>query len=158
MNPSANPTEVVLQQFVDRIPFAKNLSLRVSEARLGFVRTTITPNVMLMNHLGTYQAGVFFTMAEITGGLLLGTIFDLDKQFLITRKSSIIFEAAVNSQLVAISQLEERLSKTLVEQLASKKKLDIIVNVSIKTTENESVAQAEHHYYLRHRMPKSMSA
>jgi len=138
-----------LQGFVDGMPFGAQLGLKVEEAKPGYVRAVLAPKPSLMNHRGTYQAGVYFTAAEIVGGLLCGTFFDLRSNFLITRNIEIDFKVASNEpiSIEARASAEER--ETVLSLLAGKRKSDFIVEAIITDSKGACLAHSLNRYYLR---------
>ena len=138
-----------LQAYIDQMPFVKPLGLKVAEAKRGFVRVTLAPDEKFFNHFGTYQAGVLCTLAEITGGSLSGTFHDLTENFLITKLTQVKFERATNKALVAEASLEEAVIRETLSSLQSQRKIDLEVNVQIKTSEGEIIAKSRNLYYLR---------
>ncbi len=144
-----------LQAFVDKIPFTEGFKMKVVEAKRGFVKLSVDPQRALFNHFGTYQAGVYFTAAEITGGLLCGTFLDLLGHLLITQKSSIIFQKATSEPLIVTAELsEEVIDSKIVAVLTTQRKTTLAVDVFVKTQGGQMVAQCQNDYYLRVGIPK----
>ncbi len=145
----------ILQAFVDKIPFAESFEMKVQEARKGFVRLAVDPKQALFNHFGTYQAGVYFTAAEIAGGLLCGTFLDLEKHLLITQKSSINFLKATSETLVVTAELsEEVIDCKIIPAITTQRKTTLPVDVFVKMQGGQMVAQCRNDYYLRVGIPK----
>ena len=142
-----------LQAYVDGMPFAKPFRFRVEEARRGFVRVTLQPDEKFFNHFGTYQAGVLCTLAEITGGCLCGTFHDLTQNFLITKQTHVKFERATHKALAAEALLEEEKIRQALTDLERQRKIDLPVNVQIKTAEVGLIASSQSLYYLRLGLP-----
>ena len=146
-----------LQSFVENIPFAKGLNLKVNSARAGFVEVRLEPSPHLFNHFGTYQAGVYFTLGEITGGLLCGTFLDLSKNLLITQNSAIEFGQAADGILTATAEAALLDIEKLLAHLKAKKKASTSIDVAIKSLNGKAVAHCRNEYYLRLGIPRSFS-
>ena len=146
-----------LQAYIDQIPFVRPLGILVNRASKGSVSLKMRPQKGLQNHLGTYQAGSIFTLAEAAGGTLCGTFLDLSNNLLITRKGEIAFLKATDQELIAEANLEEVLIQGALTELKESKKVDVPVLVSIQTTDGESVAACNFIYYLRLGIPRQFS-
>ena len=146
-----------LQSLVQSIPFAKGMNLKVGKARKGFVEMCLNPSNQLFNHFKTYQAGVYFTLAEITGGLLCGTFTDLTKNLLITKKSEIEFGHAVDSTLISVAELALSDIERLLGNLETKRKTSVLMDVFIKSLDGKEVAKCQNEYYLRLGIPRSFA-
>ena len=138
-----------LQDYIDRMPFARPFHFKVEEARRGFVRVTLQPQEKFFNHFGTYQAGVLCTLAEITGGSLCGTFHDLAKNFMITKLTQVKFERATHRALTAEASLHEPAVRQALADLERQRKIDLPVNVQIKAAEEGPIATSQSVYYLR---------
>lgn len=146
-----------LQSFVEGIPFAKRMNLKVNSARRGFVEVHVEPSHQLFNHFNTYQAGVYFTLGEVTGGLLCGTFLSLAKNLLITKKSNIEFNHATDNTLISIAELTPPDIEKLLADLMNRRKTFAFVDVFIKSSNGKPVARCRNEYYLRLGIPKSFS-
>ena len=143
-----------IQSFINRIPFAKEIGVSVVDARLGFVRLKLKPKPSLLNHFGTYQAGVVFTIFEIAGGALCATFLDLSKNFLITKSSEIRFNEATGSELFAEATLEVEDVSRVLSNLMTKKKMHLKIPVVVKSGTGEVIADGHNDYYLRVGIPQ----
>ena len=144
-----------LQAFVDKIPFTKNFGIKVLEAKKGLVKVGLYPKSDLFNHFGTYQAGVYFTAAEVTGGLLCATFLDLSSNLLITQKSAIVFEKATSEPLILSAELSEQfIDESVLTVLTAQKKTTLSADVYVKTPDRKIVAKCQSDYYLRLGIPK----
>lgn len=131
--------------------------MKVDSARRGLVEVRIEPSHQLFNHYNTFQAGVCFTLAEITGGLLCGTFLDLTKNLLITKKSEIKFNHVVGNTLMSIAELAANDIEKLLDQLTAKRKISITINVSIKSLNGKVAGQCRNEYYIRLGIPRSFT-
>lgn len=147
-----------LQSFVDEIPFAKAIGIKVTAAQKGFVETHVYPSKHLFSHFGTYQAGVYFTLAEVTGGLLCGTFLDLTGNLLITKKSEIKFDNSVGDSLISSATLPPSSIEKLLSELDARKKSNILVDVFINSLSGKPIAKCHNEYYLRIGIPKSFTS
>ena len=143
-----------LQKHIDQIPFASILNAAVVEAKLGFVNVLVKPRPELFNHFGTFQAGVYYTLLEITGGLLCATFFNLTENLLITKSSEIQFLDATNEELLAQSSLDEQTMEIILSEIYLKKKTTVKIGVVIKSVSGKMIAEGTNFYYLRLGIPK----
>jgi len=154
-----NDSQINLQSFVDKIPFARSLKLQVGDSKKGFVQTCVDPSPLLFNHFETYQAGVYFTAGEITGGLLCGTFLDLRNNLIITKSSKILFQRPTNETLILTAELDEKfIIGDILSTLSTLRKTTVSVNVYIKTPTGKVVAICSNEYYLRQGIPRSLLA
>ena len=65
-------------QAVGSVPILEAMGIRVVEARPGFAAAELPPEPNV-NHFGVTYAGSLFSVAEMLGGLLSLTTFDLDE-------------------------------------------------------------------------------
>ena len=156
MNTHANNKLIAeLQSFISQIPFVREVQVSVAKADKGFVQLSINPRPSLFNHFNTYQAGVIFTLAEITGGALCGTFVDLANNLLVTKRAEIDFFSNTDNVLIAEAKLEEVEVKQKLLNLQLKKKVELSVTVLIKSLNEEVIAKSFNSYYLRLGIPKS---
>ena len=146
-----------IQKFVDQIPFAKEIGLIVAQAKKGFVSLKLCPQIRLFNHFKTYQAGALFTLAEVTGGALCGTFMDLSKNLVLTKRGEINFKQAANSEVFSEAFLEEKTINEVLLNLEVFKKMDLPIEIRLKTLEGQILAYCRLCYYLRYRIPRSFA-
>lgn len=157
MAPNSDSLLTQLQGFIDQIPFARELGISVREARRGGVSLAVRPQEKLFNHFGTYQAGVLFTLAEVTGGALYGTFLDLSQNLVLTKQGEIEFQKTTAGELLSEAALEENEIERILSELRSQRKLDLPQPIFLNTREGQRVATARFSYYLRLGIPRSLT-
>lgn len=157
MGTSSNNLLAELQAFIDQIPFAKRLSFSVVTAKKGHVVLSLAPQSNLFNHFNTYQAGVIYTLAEVTGGALCGTFLNLKDNLVLTKRGEIDYLKGTNKGLRSEALLDESSVVEVISSLTDSRKTDLTINISIKTEEWLEVAQCRFFYYLRRGIPRSLN-
>jgi acyl-coenzyme A thioesterase PaaI-like protein len=130
--------------------------MKVAEAKKGFVSVRLSADRALMSHLGTYQAGSLFTLAEVTGGLAVGTFVDLSKNLLLARGGKIDFREGVGEDLLSEARVEEEDIAKALSGLSGRKKTDVSIAVALRTVSGKVVAESEFKYYVRLGIPRSL--
>lgn len=138
------------------MPFVRPMGLVVTEARRGYVAVRMKADECLFSHRGAYQAGSLFTLAEVAGGVFVGTFLDLEENFLVTKRAEIDFLRPSGKDLITELTIgEEEIEKVLAE-LKVKKKMDYPVKVSVRSCDSEPVLDCRFIYYLRSGMPRAL--
>lgn len=146
-----------LQFFCQKIPFFSYLRPSISDARPGFIKVTVQPSNTLFNHLGTFQAGVIFTLLEVSGGLAVATILNLLENLIITKKVDIEFSNTTNNKLIAEVQLSSDALDAIGRIGSKTKKENIVVEVCLIDEFEMKIAKAKCYYYLRSGLPKFLN-
>lgn len=95
------------------LPFAARTGIRIDRADRGSVQLTmpLQPNV---NHVGTMYAGALFTLAEIPGGTLSATTFDVEKYYPIVKDLQITFlKPATTDISVEVTMSDDEIDRLL---------------------------------------------
>lgn len=142
-----------LEGFIEKVPFAKELHLKITSFNVGVITITMEPHEHLMNHLRTYQAAALFGFAELTGGVLLGTFLDLAEVLVVTRNAAISFFKNSSSQIFAEALLNQKQISEIKRCLAEKKKLIFPIDIRIRTANNDVLAHCRVEYYIRAQNP-----
>ncbi len=146
-----------LQTVIARMPFLRSFKVRVVPEKNSGLSVALEPQPELMNHLGTYQAGVYLTLLEVAGGVFCSAFFDIGNNFLMTKEMSTQFLKASNERLSATAILEEAFVAEVKENLHKKRKTDVRFQVRLVDASGDLVAQSENQYYLRMGIPKIFS-
>ena len=96
-------------------PFVERSGLELLHLERGHavLRLPLEPNV---NHVGWAYAGALFTLAEIPGGVLFGSAFDVSRFFPIVGELSIRFTApAKTATLVDARMSDEEINRVTAE-------------------------------------------
>ena len=143
-----------VQSFIERIPFASQFNISVQNSERGRLRLELLPKPSHFNHFGTYQAGVLFMISEVTGGAMCGTFLDLTKNLLITKRSEIDFIGNSSERIVSEAIMKEEMIDQFLENLATKKKMNLQVEVLIKSNHEQLIVRSVHDYYVRLNIPR----
>ena len=130
------------------IPFVKRTGLKLIQLDRGYVRLS-APIKGNENHIGTMYAGALFTLAEIPGGAISWSSFDLSKFFPIIKEMTISYRRPVTTDAyVEISLSEEEIAR-IEEEATNKGKSDFILEAEIKDESGQVVAVSKGLYQLR---------
>ena len=88
------------------IPLVESCDIRVLELGRGHARTT-APFEGNGNHFGTMYAGVLFTVAEVLGGVMAATTFDVTKFFPLVKSVEIDFKRPARGDVFAEARLDD---------------------------------------------------
>lgn len=130
------------------IAFVERMGLEVVESRPGYVKLK-TPLKGNENHVGIMYAGALFTLAEMPGGALFTTSFDVSRYYPIVKELSIRFRRPATTD----ATIEMTMSKDEVERIQAeadeKGKADYILEGEIKDESGEVVALSKGVYQIR---------
>jgi len=130
------------------IPTAKNMGVRVVEARRGYAAATV-PVEGNGNHFGVIYAGVQFTVAEILGGIISLTTFDSAKYFPLVKNIDISFVAMAKSELRAEASLDDETIARIDAEAAERGKADFELEATVVDADGKTVATTRGLYQLR---------
>lgn len=146
--PQEFDTEQLTRQTYQVVPFAERTGIRVVEAERGRVRLMmpLEPNV---NHVGTMYAGALFTLAEIPGGTLWVTTFDIRRFYPIVKDLQITFlKPAVTDIYTEVSMTESE-AERLSSEAEADGKVDYSWESELVDTNGVVVARTQNVYQLR---------
>lgn len=130
------------------IPTAKNMGVRVVEARRGFA-AAVVPVEGNGNHFGVIYAGVQFTVAEILGGIISVSTFDSSKYFPLVKNIDISFVAMARSELRAEASLDDETIARIEAEAAERGKSDFKLEAVVTDADGKTVATTTGLYQLR---------
>lgn len=93
-------------------------------------------------------------ISEVTGGAMCGTFLDLTKNLLITKRSEIDFIGNSSERIVSEAIMKEEMIDQFLENLATKKKMNLQVEVLIKSNHEQLIVRSVHDYYVRLNIPR----
>ncbi|MDO8695783.1 MAG: YiiD C-terminal domain-containing protein [Pseudomonas sp.] len=142
------PPEVARQLTEEQIAFVKRSNLKALVLEPGFVRLQM-PLAGNQNHLGSMYAGALFTLAEIPGGALFMTSFDVTRFYPIVKEMNLRFRRPAKGDIC----VEARLSTEQIEQLQNEAqangKADYLLELELTDANDEVVALSRGLYQLR---------
>ncbi|GIZ12803.1 YiiD C-terminal domain-containing protein [Pseudomonas sp. NCCP-436] len=142
------PVELARQLTEEQIAFVRRSGLKAEVLEPGFVRLCM-PLEGNRNHIGSMYAGALFTLAEIPGGALFLTSFDVQCFYPIVKEMNLRFRRPANGDIC----VEARLSTdeiTRLEELASRiGKAEYLLELQLTDDSGEVVAESRGYYQLR---------
>ena len=142
------PVEVARQLTEEQIAFVKRSNLKALVLEPGFVRLQM-PLAGNQNHIGSMYAGALFTLAEIPGGALFMTSFDVTRFYPIVKEMNLRFRRPAKGDIC----VEARLSAEQIEQLQNEAqangKADYLLELELTDASGEIVALSRGLYQLR---------
>lgn len=142
------PVEVSRQLTEEQIAFVKRSNLKALVLEPGFVRL-LMPLAGNQNHIGSMYAGALFTLAEIPGGALFMTSFDVTRFYPIVKEMNLRFRRPAKGDIC----VEARLSVEQIEQLQNEAqangKADYLLELELTDANGEVVALSRGLYQLR---------
>ena len=130
------------------IPTARNMGVRVVEARRGFAAATV-PVEGNGNHFGVIYAGVQFTVAEILGGIIALSTFDSSKYLPLVKSVDISFIGMARSELRAEASLDDETIARIEAEAAERGKSDFTLEAVVTDADGKTVATTRGLYQLR---------
>ncbi len=101
------------------------------------------------NHIGTMYAGIQFTLAEIPGGVLFVTTFDVSKYIPVVKNMNISFLRPAATDLSIDLEMSQEEVDRVNRELEEKGKSDFILNGELKDTQGTVVAKTTATYQIR---------
>ncbi len=138
-----------LRNFVEKgIPCIERMGLKVREMapRRASLLAPLKGNE---NHIGTMYAGIQFTLAEIPGGILFLTTFDVSKYIPIVKNLNISFIRPATTDITIDLELSQEEVDRVNAELEEKGKSDFILNGELKDTQGTVVAKTAATYQIR---------
>ncbi len=132
----------------------RRTGLRVLEMRERRVRL-LMPLEGNVNHVGIMYAGSLFTLGEITGGVIHGASFDVNRFYPIVKEVFIRFLRPVQSDVTLEVELSEKEAERVEEEAREKGKADFSMELEIKNAKGEIVSLVQGTWQIR-QVPEGM--
>lgn len=130
------------------IKFVERSGLKVLELEKGRVKC-LMPFAGNGNHIGTMYAGALYTLAEIPGGALFLSSFDVARYFPIVREQTIKFLKPVKGDVTIEITISDARIAELQAEADAKGKAEFVLEGEIKTADGEVAATSSGVYQLR---------
>ena len=140
--------EIAKQQLETGIRFVANAGLRVLELRRGYVRC-LMPFENNGNHIGTMYAGALFTLAEIPGGALFLSSFDISKFFPVVKALDMRFLKPATQDITVEISLDDSQIAAIGAEALEKGKAEYVLEGKLKSADGVIVAESRGVYQLR---------
>jgi len=141
--------EMVKDFIENKIPFFKKVGISVETISLGKIKLSIPFDSNNLNHLGTYQAGVYLTLAEAAGGALLATVLDLSDVLLLTKECHLKFGEPAKKYLSYEGGIDIKEAEKIIQRLEEERKVNIPLEITLLNEQGRMAAEASVIYYLR---------
>jgi len=132
----------------EKLAFVKRMGLRVVALEPGYVKL-MAPLAGNENHIGTMYAGALFTLAEIPGGALFMTSFDVTRFFPIVKDMSIRFRRPATTDITVELSLSEEEVARIQDEARAEGKAEFILKGELRDETGEVVALSEGTYQIR---------
>lgn len=144
------PEDYVRKMTEEHIAFIKRTGLKAEVVERGFVRLCM-PLKGNENHLGSMYAAALFTLAELPGGVLRLTCFESLSYYPVVKEANIRFLRPATSDVSVEARLSEAEINRVAEEAANKGKSDYVLDLQLKNSQGEVVAESHAVYQLRSR-------
>lgn len=139
--------ELIKKTVEEKVEFVKRCGLKLEEVEKGYVKC-VMPAQGNQNHIGTMYAGALFTLAEIPGGALWLSSFDITKSYPILKSFNIDFLRPAKGDIAFETGFDisdiERLSK----ECADRGKAEFVLEGELKDSDGTTVARSKGTYLI----------
>lgn len=140
--------ETVRRLSTGAVPFAERAGVDLVEFERGRVKMKI-PFQGNQNHIGIMYAGALFTVAEIPGGALFMSAFDMSKCYPILADLSIKFVKPATTDVYVEARLSEEDIARVNAELESLGKSNYVLDLALTDTAGTVVATTHATYQAR---------
>jgi len=142
-------TPEMMKSFIEKpFDFVERMGLRVIELEPRNVKLSV-PLQGNENHIGTMYAGALFTIAEIPGGALFLTTFDVSRFYPVIKEMTIRFIKPAKTDVTIGMVMSVSEAKRIVSEAEKNGKAEYVLEGEIKDTNEEVVAVSRGIYQVR---------
>jgi len=122
--------KVVLKLITEAIPMGALSKIELEEFERGYVRMRMPfdPN---QNHLGTMYAGAVYTLAEIPGGAILISAFNMMEFFPTLASSEMKYVSPIHSDVIVDLKMSEEELKRIESEARETGKSKFVLNINL---------------------------
>ena len=142
------PAEMARVFTEEKIDFVRRCGLKAEQLEPGFVRLRM-PLAGNQNHIGTLYAGALFTLAEIPGGALFLTSFDVQRFYPLIKEMNLRFRRPASSDISVEAHLSEEEIARIQAEAEQAGKADYRLELQLRDAAGEVVAETSALYQLR---------
>lgn len=142
------PVEIARQLTEEQIAFVKRSGLKAEVLEPGFVRLRM-PLQGNQNHIGSMYAGALFTLAEIPGGALFLTSFDVQRFYPVIKEINLRFRRPASSDILVEASLNADEIRRIEDEAERLGKAEYRLELQLCDASGEVVAQSNALYQLR---------
>jgi uncharacterized protein (TIGR00369 family) len=142
--------EIIRRQIGRTVPFAKLLGIKIDAIESGIAKSRVVELPQLNNHVGSFHAGVIFTLCEsASGAALTSTILPIIMQTrFVVRHALITYVKPASAEITATATLVGEPS-TVLEDLRKNGSTDVEIDVRACTSTQVVVAKATFTWHLK---------
>ncbi len=144
------PTELVRRLTEEQIAFVKRTGLKAEVLEPGHVRLRM-PLAGNENHIGSMYAGALFTLAEIPGGALFLTSFDVERFYPIVKSLNLRFLRPATGDIRVEARLAEATRTQLQRDAEITGKAEFTLELQLLDDNAGVAAESQGVYQLRRR-------
>ncbi|WP_322979838.1 YiiD C-terminal domain-containing protein [Pseudomonas sp. C11] len=144
------PVEIARQLTEEQIAFVKRSGLKAETLEPGFVRLCM-PLAGNQNHIGSMYAGALFTLAEIPGGALFLTSFDVQRFYPVIKEMNLRFRRPATGDICVEARLSDEEIERLQREATLHGKAEYLLELQLTDATGECVAESRGCYQLRTR-------
>lgn len=148
MNTPAFDFDTIRQLSTQSIPFAARAGIDLLEFERGRVKMII-PFDGNQNHVGMMYAGALFTLAEIPGGALFMSAFDMSKYYPIVTEMKIKFLKPAMTDITVEVSLSDADIERITQEVEAQGKSVFYLETELKNTQGDIVAVTTGTYQAR---------
>ena len=137
-----------LERVENGIDFVRRAGLKVVELKRGYVELKM-PLEGNLSHVGSMYAGALFTLAEIPGGALFLSTFDISRYYPIVKEMTIKFKRPAFTDATVKVVLKEEEAQRIAKEADEKGKSEYILKAEILDNTGQLVAESVGTYQLR---------
>lgn len=142
-------TTETLKQFIEKpFAFVERMGLRALELKPNHVKLA-APIAGNENHIGGMYAGALFTLAEIPGGALYLTTFDVSEFYPIIKEMTIRFVAPAKTDVTIEMYLPKEEASRIEAEARENGKADYVLEGEVKDASGVVVSVSKGLYQLR---------
>ena len=129
-------------------PFVERCGARTLDVDRGYCRMMmpLEPN---LNHVGIMYAGALYTLAELPGGVIYMSSFDVSRFYPIVKDMRIRFRRPATTDITVEVHLDEAEIERIQAQAEAEGKCDFEWDTELKDANGEVVALSHNIYQLR---------
>ncbi|MGE8496620.1 MAG: YiiD C-terminal domain-containing protein [Pseudomonas sp.] len=144
------PVEIARQLTEEQIAFVKRSGLKAEVLEPGHVRLRM-PLAGNENHIGSMYAGALFTLAEIPGGALFLTSFDVQRFYPVIKEMNLRFRRPATGDIQVEARLDAEQIERLQREATEHGKAEFPLDLELTDATGEVVAYSHGLYQLRAR-------
>lgn len=141
-------SETIAGIIENKIDFVRRMGLKVLEAKPRYVKLA-APLSGNENHVGSMYAGAQFTLAEIPGGALAFSTFDLERYYPVVKEISIRFRRPALGDLTIEIAMSEAEARRIAAEAEENGKAEYVLEGILRDASGETVALSRGVYQLR---------